>query len=86
MNVNDFASWNMFIFHLVNFISLELFDVIRYILYQDTTPYPKRPTSTLVEDKVLEMICKTYFTYMTFVLFYLVYCFGKNKQLGETLC
>ena len=83
INGDVFASLAMLVFHIVNFAGFEAGHVIHYFMHRNTPEYPS--ALTLKEFKVTDMINKTYFTYMTFVLFYLVYCFGQNRQLGKTL-
>ena len=67
----------MVMLHLVNFIGLE----ILYALEFADGTY----NLGLALYLYLVPVSSCYFAYMTFVLFYLVYCFGRNRHLGTTV-
>ena len=65
------------ILHLVNFIGLEIILAFEFAVVY----YQPQPDLFFYSMIVREI----YFAYMTLVLFYLVYCFGKNRHLGTTV-
>ena len=71
------ASFKMVLLHLVNFIFLEVLYVIRYIAENDT--WVKQNKIYLLQILIAN---KCFYTYMSFVLYYLVYRFDKNMNLG----
>ena len=75
------ANLKMIIFHLGNFIGLEAVYAFQYYaVKQDES------VRQVKMEAAAYMVDQCYFTYMTLFLFYLVYCFGKNRHLGMITC
>ena len=72
----------MVLYHVVNFIGLLLLYVARWMLVKYTPPYNEYDMLEYVTKKIILTAERCCNTYMTLVLFYLVYCFGRNRQLG----
>ena len=72
----------MVLYHVVNFIGLLLLYVAEWMLFKYTPPYHEYDMLEYATKKIILMAERCCNTYMTLVLFYLVYCFGRNRQLG----
>ena len=84
LDSNVRASLKMIIFHFVNFIGLEALHFIRYAHRRINCPCPEwSPHGRVNYRNLIDMIIECYATYMILVLFYLVYQFGKNRQIGK---
>ena len=75
----------MILFHVVNFIGICVLYLVRVLYYKSAPPRPDQDMLVYGTKKILLMTLICYTTYMTLVLFYLVYRFGRNRQLGQNV-